>query len=74
MQWCDRGLVARVRLAMLRGDMGTIRYEPGGAVDSQGWPGGTRGPPVQQCWRHALLTVHWPVGSSQFAELVGLVL
>jgi hypothetical protein len=22
---------------MLRGDMGTIRYEPGGAVDSQGW-------------------------------------
>lgn len=57
---------------MLRGDMGTIRYEPGGAVDSQGWSGVTRGPPVQQCRRHALLTVHSPVASS--AGLIGLVL
>ena len=45
-QWCDRALTARVRLAMLRGDMGTIRYEPGGAVESQGWPGVARGPRV----------------------------
>jgi hypothetical protein len=59
---------------MLRGDMGTIRYEPGGAVDSQGWrPGAPEALSlyVQQCWRHALLTVRWAVASSK--ELGGLV-